>query len=42
MGLYEAINAYIEAGDEVLVLEPTWVSFSQQVRWPRACLSPCH
>ena len=31
MGLYEAINAYIEAGDEVLVLEPTWVSFSQQV-----------
>ena len=31
MGLYEAINAYIEAGDEALVLEPTWVSFSQQV-----------
>ena len=31
MGLYEAINAYIEAGDEVLVLEPTWVSFAQQV-----------
>ena len=31
MGLYEAINAYIERGDEVLVLEPTWVSFSQQV-----------
>ena len=31
MGLYEAINAYIGAGDEVLVLEPTWVSFSQQV-----------
>ena len=31
MGLYEAINAYIQAGDEVLVLEPTWVSFAQQV-----------
>ena len=31
MGLYEAINAYIERGDEALVLEPTWVSFSQQV-----------
>ena len=31
MGLYEAINAYIEAGNEVLVLEPTWVSFAQQV-----------
>ena len=31
MGLYEAINAYIERGDEVLVIEPTWVSFSQQV-----------
>ena len=31
MGLYEAINAYIERGDEVLVIEPTWVSFRQQV-----------
>ena len=31
MGLYDAINAYIERGDEVLVLEPTWVSFRQQV-----------
>ena len=31
IGLYDAINAYIERGDEVLVLEPTWVSFSQQV-----------
>ncbi|MDE2940365.1 MAG: aminotransferase class I/II-fold pyridoxal phosphate-dependent enzyme [Chloroflexota bacterium] len=31
MGLYDAINAYIERGDEVLVIEPTWVSFSQQV-----------
>ncbi len=31
MGLYSAINAYIERGDEVLVIEPTWVSFSQQV-----------
>ena len=31
MGLYEAINAYLEAGDEALVLEPTWVSFAQQV-----------
>ncbi len=31
MGLFSAINAYIERGDEVLVIEPTWVSFSQQV-----------
>ncbi len=31
MGLYDAISAYIERGDEVLVIEPTWVSFSQQV-----------
>ncbi|MFQ6026949.1 MAG: pyridoxal phosphate-dependent aminotransferase [Dehalococcoidia bacterium] len=31
MGLYDAINAYIDRGDEVLVIEPTWVSFSQQV-----------
>ena len=31
MGLYAAINAYIERGDEVLVIEPTWVSFRQQV-----------
>ena len=31
MGLYAAINAYVERGDEVLVLEPTWVSFRQQV-----------
>ena len=31
MGLYDAINAYIERGDEVLVIEPTWVSFRQQV-----------
>ena len=31
MGLYEAINAYVGPGDEVLVLEPTWVSFRQQV-----------
>ena len=31
MGLFAAINAYIERGDEALVIEPTWVSFSQQV-----------
>ena len=31
MGLYDAIYAYIERGDEVLVIEPTWVSFRQQV-----------
>lgn len=31
MGLYSAINAYLERGDEALVIEPTWVSFSQQV-----------
>jgi aspartate/methionine/tyrosine aminotransferase len=31
MGLYEAINAYVDRGDEVLLVEPTWVSFRQQV-----------
>ena len=31
MGLYDAINAYLDRGDEALVIEPTWVSFSQQV-----------
>jgi aspartate aminotransferase len=30
-GLYYAVNAYIGAGDEVLLVEPTWVSFRQQV-----------
>ena len=30
-GLYYAINSYVGAGDEVLLLEPTWVSFRQQV-----------
>lgn len=30
-GLYNAINAYIGPGDEVLLIEPTWVSFRQQV-----------
>ena len=30
-GLYDAINAYISPGDEVLLVEPTWVSFRQQV-----------
>jgi len=30
-GLYYALNAYIGAGDEVLMIEPTWVSFRQQV-----------
>jgi aspartate aminotransferase len=31
MGLYDAINAYVDRGDEVLLVEPTWVSFRQQV-----------
>ena len=30
-GLYYALNAYIGFGDEVLLIEPTWVSFRQQV-----------
>ena len=30
-GLYYAINCYVEPGDEVLLPEPTWVSFKQQV-----------
>ncbi len=30
-GLYYSVNAYIGAGDEVLLPEPTWVSFRQQV-----------
>ena len=31
MGLYESINAYVGPGDEVLIVEPNWVSFRQQV-----------
>ena len=30
-GLYYSVNAYIGAGDEVLLPEPTWVSFRQQL-----------
>ena len=30
-GLYYSVNAYIGEGDEVLLPEPTWVSFRQQV-----------
>jgi len=30
-GLYDVINAYTEPGDEVLLVEPTWVSFREQV-----------
>ena len=30
-GLYDAINSYIGPGDEVLLVEPTWVSYRQQV-----------
>ena len=30
-GLYYAINAYVGPGDEVLLIEPTWVSFREQV-----------
>tara|TARA_B100000745_G_C20140673_1_gene391085 strand:+ start:276 stop:1451 length:1176 start_codon:yes stop_codon:yes gene_type:complete len=31
MGLYESINAFVGPGDDVLIIEPTWVSFKQQV-----------
>ncbi len=30
-GLFDAINSYIGPGDEVLLVEPTWVSYRQQV-----------
>ena len=30
-GLYDAINSYIGPCDEVLLVEPTWVSYRQQV-----------
>ena len=30
-GLYDSINAYVDRGDEVLIVEPNWVSFRQQV-----------
>ena len=30
-GLYYALNGYVGPGDEVLLVEPTWVSFRQQV-----------
>jgi aspartate aminotransferase len=35
-GLYYAANAYTEPGDEVLLVEPTWVSFRQQVELAEA------
>ena len=31
MGLYDSINAYVARGDEVLIVEPNWVCFRQQV-----------
>ena len=31
-GLYYSVNAFIGEGDEVLLIEPTWVSFRQQVQ----------
>lgn len=31
VGLYESINAYVGRGDEVIIVEPNWVSFRQQV-----------
>ena len=31
MGLYESVNAYVGRGDEVLLVEPNWVNFRQQV-----------
>lgn len=31
MGLYDSINAYVDRGDEVMIVEPNWVSFRQQV-----------
>ena len=30
-GLYDAINPYVQRGDEVLLVEPTWVSYRQQI-----------
>ncbi|MCH7706168.1 MAG: aminotransferase class I/II-fold pyridoxal phosphate-dependent enzyme, partial [Chloroflexi bacterium] len=30
-GLYDVIQAYVGPGDEVMLVEPTWVSFRQQV-----------
>ena len=35
-GLYYAANAYTGPGDEVLLVEPTWVSFRQQVELAEA------
>ena len=35
-GLYYAINAYVGHGDEVMLLEPIWVSFRQQVELAEA------
>ena len=35
-GLYYTANAYTEPGDEVLLVEPTWVSFRQQVELAEA------
>ena len=35
-GLYYAANAYTGPGDEVLLVEPTWVSFRQQVELSEA------
>ena len=35
-GLYYAANAYTGQGDEVLLVEPTWVSFRQQVELAEA------
>ena len=31
-GLYYSVNAFIGEGDEVLLIEPTWVSFRQQAQ----------
>ncbi len=31
MGLYDSVIAYVDRGDEVLIVEPNWVSFRQQV-----------
>lgn len=36
MGLYESINAFVGRGDDVLIIEPTWVSFRQQVELSEA------
>ncbi|WP_435195369.1 pyridoxal phosphate-dependent aminotransferase [Natronomonas sp. EA1] len=39
MALYEAIHAVIEAGDEVVLLDPAWVSYEAMVKMAGGSLS---